>query len=373
MRQELIDLLLGELPPAEADALKARVLAEPELRRELLEVESLFGLMRRGEAVEPLAATREAVVAAAARARPPLLVRLRAIPGLVAYRFRTSVRFRVAVISLAAHVILIAILANILLRPGHPADPGGIVVTWKEAPEECIEPAPELQGRLAQRRLPQSTRLRQYGVEGQEDAIAKGIETLLSKQRPDGSFGDASETGYAALALLAQGDCSAQATARGYAVRMACSNILAEAKRGRAHGAMLAALVEDFSLSYAFMNEFERMGYRTAIRQLILACPPDDEISREAMLLARLAGFALPAGHDLGDAAMVLTGDRSALLDLEPTRLRVTAALARGRATPDPALARAWAAPLFRRALADLEAGKASGVVLLALQAPYRL
>ncbi|MCK6461498.1 MAG: hypothetical protein L6Q95_16580 [Planctomycetes bacterium] len=135
---------------------------------------------------------------------------------------------------------------------------------------------------------------------------------------------------------------------------------------------MLAALVEDFTLSHAFLNEFERMGYRSAIRQLILAVP-DDDISREAILLARLAGFAIPAGRDLGDAATVESGDRSRLLALEPTRLRVTAALARGRAAPDPDHARAWAAPVFQRAMADLEAGKASGVVLITLQAPYRL
>jgi hypothetical protein len=279
----------------------------------------------------------------------------------------------VAVISLGAHLVLIAVLANVLLGPGMAPDAANVdVLAFKEAPAESIDPSPEFQARLAQRRLPQSIRLRQYGVEGQEQAIAAGLASLLGRQNPDGSFGDAAETGYAALALLAQGDCSAQPGARGYAVRMACGNLLAAAKRGRAHGAMLAALVEDLSLSYAFMNEFERMGYRTAIRQLILAVP-DDDISREALLLARLAGFAIPAGRDLGDAAMVFEGDRSELLGLEPTRLRVTAALARGRASPDPDLVRAWAAPLFKRALADLEAGKASGVVLLTLQAPYRL
>lgn len=372
MRQELIDLLLGELEPAEADALKARIRAEPALQRELTELESLFGLMRRGEAVEPLAATRETVVAAAARVRPPLVAQLRALPGLLAYRFRSSAKFRIAVISLAAHVILIAILAHILLRQN--AEPrGGIQeIAFKGAPEEVIEPSHEFQARLLQRRLPQSTRLRQYGVDGQEQAIEKGIQALLAKQRPDGSFGDAAETGYAALALLAQGDCSAQATARGYAIRIACGDILAETKRGQVHGAMLAALVEDFSLSYAFMNEFERMGYRKAIRQLILAVP-DDDMSREALLLARLAGFAIPANRTLGDAALVISGDRSKLLDLEPTRLRVTVALARGRLSPDPEVARAWAAPLFKGAMAELEAGNASGVVLLTLQSPYRL
>lgn len=373
MRQELIDLLLGEVEPAEAEALKARLRDDPELRRELTDLQSLFGLMRRGEAIEPLPATREAVIAAAAQARPPLLARLRAVPGLVAYRFRNSFRFRVAVISLAAHLILIAILANILLRHDEPITESDIEVAFQEAPEECIEPSADFRARLAQRRLPQSTRLRQYGVEGQEEAIASGLEALVALQRPDGSFGDAAETGYAALALLAQGDCSAHATARGYAVRMACGKILADAKRGDAHGSMLAALVEDLTLSYAFLTEFERAGYRSAIRRLILSIRATDEISREALLLARLAGFAIPAGRDLGDATMVLGGDRSALLDLEPTRLRVTAALSRGRACPDPVLAQAWAAPLFREALLEVESGRTSGVVLLTLQAPYRL
>jgi len=372
MRQELIDLLLGELEPAEADALEARLRAEPGLRRELTDLQSLFGLMRRAETVEPLAGTRKAVVEAAARARPPVLVQLRALPGLVAYRFRNSFRFRVAMISLCAHLAVIAVLANLLLGPGRPSGPPVFSVGFDEAPEESIEPSQDFQARLAQRNLPRSTRLRQYGVAGQEEAITAGIETLLASQRPGGSFGSPAETAYAALALLAQGDCSAHATGHGYAVRMACSNLLAEERRGAVHGAMLAALVEDFGLSYAFMNEFERMGYRKAIRDLILAVP-DDDISREALLLARLAGFAIPAGRSLGDAEMVVSGDRSSLLGLEPTRLRVTAALARGRPSPDADLVRAWAKPLFDRALKDLHGGKASGLVLLTLEAPYRL
>jgi hypothetical protein len=135
---------------------------------------------------------------------------------------------------------------------------------------------------------------------------------------------------------------------------------------------MLAALVEDFSLSYDGLDQFERSSYRTAIRKLILAVA-DDDISREALMLARLAGFSTPAGRDLGVAQLVVSGDRTLLLAGEPTRLGVTVALARGRASPDPEAARAWAAPLFERAMADLEAGRATGLVLLSLQAPYRL
>lgn len=372
MRQELIDLLLGELEPAEADALRARILAEPDLRRELTELESLFGLMRRSEELLPSPATRAAVVAAAARARPTLLVRLRAVPGLFAYRFRQSARFRVATISLCAHLVLIAVLAQVLLSPGIPErDLAPTTVTWTEMPAEAVVPEHGFRQRLAQRRLSQSNRLRQYGVEGQEEAIGAGLRTLVASQRPDGSFGDGGETGYAALALLAQGEGSAQASARGQALRKAVRRILAATGRGEAHGAMLAALVEDFGLSYDSLDEFERKDYLEAIRKLVLSVP-DDDISREALFLADLAGFAIPPGR-LGEAQLAASADRATLLGLEPTRLRATIALARGRSNLDPDRVRDWAAPLFERALADLAGGNASGVVLVTLQSPYRL
>jgi hypothetical protein len=134
---------------------------------------------------------------------------------------------------------------------------------------------------------------------------------------------------------------------------------------------MLAALVEDYSLSYASLDAIQRMDYVVAIRKLILAVP-DDDMSREALLLARLAGFPVPSGR-LGEAELAVSADRAALLALEPTRLRVTAALARGRSNLDPERARAWAAPLFDRALADVKGGRVSGLVLLTLQSPYRL
>lgn len=372
MRQELIDLLLGELEPAEADALKARLRAEPDLRRELSEIESLFGLMRRGEEIAPLAATREAVVAAAARVRPPLLVRLRAVPGLIAYRFQQSRRFRVVMISLCAHLVVIAVLAQFLLRPGEPVVPRIPEVAFLPANEEPIAPAQPFRMRLSARQMPQSNRLRQVGVEGQEEAITTGLETLLASQHEDGSFGDVQETAYAALALLAKGDHSTQQTPRGRAIRLACNRLLAESERGTAHGAMLAALVEDFALSYDGLNEFERQEYRIAIRRLTLSVP-DDDISREGLLLAQLAGFST-AGRDLGEAGLVPSGNRTGLLALEPTRLRATVAFARGsRVALDADQTRAWAAPLFERAMADLKAGKSSALVLLTLQSPYRL
>ncbi len=371
MRQELIDLLLGELEPAEADALKARLHAEPELRRELADLESLFGLMRRSAEVEPSPGIREAVVAAATRVRPSPLVRLRALPGLVAYRFRSSFRFRVATISLCAHIVVIAVLAQILLAPGDESLQAPPELVASEAPAEPVEPERSFVMRLSQRRVWQSSRLRQYGVAGQEEHVAAGLETLLKTQRPDGSFGDAAETGYAAMAFLAQGDCSAQRTPRGRAIRLACARILADARRGEVHGAMLAALVEDYSLAYPILDAMERMDYQVAIRKLILGVP-DDDISREALLLASLAGFTIPSDR-LGEAQLALSGDRVPLLGLEPTRLRATVVLARGRSSLDPEQVRAWAAPLFERAVSDLRAGRGSALVLVTLQSPYRL
>jgi hypothetical protein len=373
VRQELIDLLLGELEPAEADALRARILAEPDLRRELTELESLFGLMRRSEELVPSPATRAAVVAAAARVRPTLVTRLRAVPGLFVYRFRSSARFRVATISLCAHLVLIAVLAQVLLTPAIPereAEP--IEVTWKDLPAETVVPEHDFRMRLAQRRLSQSNRLRQYGVAEQEEWIGTGLATLVARQRPDGSFGDGGETGYAALALLAQGEGSAaQPLAYGQALRNAMRRILAATGKGEAHGAMLAALVEDFGLSYDSLDEFERKDYLEAIRKLVLSVP-DDDISREALFLADLAGFAVPPGR-MGEAQLAASADRAMLLGLEPTRLRATIALARGRSNLDPDRVRDWALPLFERALADLKGGNVSGVVLVTLQSPYRL
>jgi hypothetical protein len=371
MRQELIDLLLGELEPAEADALKARLGADPDLNRELADLQTLFSLMRRGEEIEPSPGAREVVVAAAARARPPLLARLRELPGLAVYRFRSSVRFRVAMISLAAHLAVIAVLAQILLRAA-PVDVPGPFVTYAVEEQRPIEPSPAFVSRVMQRRLPQGPRLRQFGAVGQEEAIRIGLDSLLSRQGGDGSFGDVEETAYATLALLAEGDGSAQPTVRGQAIRAARDHLLAAVEGGARHGAILAALVEDYALSYEDLDEQARAEYARAIGRLLLAVP-DDEISREALVLASLAGFAIPAGRPLGEAEHLASNGRAALLAKEPTRLRATAVLARGPTALDPATVRAWAKPLFERAIGQIRAGEASGLVLLTLQAPYRL
>jgi hypothetical protein len=373
MRQELIDLLLGELDPAEAEALKARLTADPELRRELTEIESLFTLMRRGEELEPAKAMRATVLAAAARARPPLAVRLRMLPGLVAYRFRYSVRFRVAMISLSVHLVAIAVLAQILLVPARaPATPTGI--TWLPEEREPVAPAQALVIRLSQRRLPSGPRLKLLGAAGQEEAIQEGLAALVKRQEDDGSFGELAETGYATLALLAEGDCSTRPTARGRAIRAARERLLHEVEAGGSHGAALAALVEDYALAYDDLSDHDRRRYQRAIRDLLFRELPEGEISREALLLASLAGFAVPAGAGIGEAeALLRSADRALALSLEPTRFRVTLTLARGAHAPDAERARAWAAPLFERAIAEIRGGNTSAVVLLALQAPYRL
>jgi len=88
--------------------------------------------------------------------------------------------------------------------------------------------------------------------------------------------------------------------------------------------------------------------------------------------LAQLAGF---------DRAVDLAPDRRLgrrLVEARepagtPTRLAVTAALARGHGVADADAVRDWAAPLFRRSVQELRAGRVSGLALLNLQAPYRL
>jgi len=375
MRQELIDFVLQDMEPDAARALEERLRREPALQRELAELEALFGLMRRGEEVEPGAELRAAVMAAADRAlAPSLWQRVRQMPGLFRFRFRTSLRFRVAAISLCAHLALMVILLQILwVDPAH--GPRGTVLVFPPNPEEVpIQPPSEsFVMRLSQRRLPHETRLKQFGVAGQDAAIERGLAQLLQRQDEDGSFGTPAETAYGALALLAEGDCSTDRTVRGLAIRRAMTRLLADAKRGAVDGAMLAALVEDYSLAYDDLSDQRRGEYVRRIRDLTLRVGGDD-MAREALVLADLAGFPIPAGRDLGAAAALRDGDRSGLLDRPATRLLATVVLARGQSLPpDRERVRTWAAGLFREAADRVAAGDTSGVVLLTLQAPYRL
>ncbi|MHC4670097.1 MAG: hypothetical protein ACYTFD_17040 [Planctomycetota bacterium] len=370
-KQELIDLLRGELEPKEAEALKARLRQDPRLARELVELEALFTLMRRGDEIEPSPALRRRLMAAAERVTaPPLWQRLRQLPGLVRFRFRHSLGFRVAAVSLGVHLLVMLALSILLVEsPRRAREP---IIDFIEGEAPIHQPAHSFVVRLMQRRLPHAPRLRSFGVAGQGEAIHAGLEALLARQAADGAFGDPAATAYATLALLAEGDCSVSGTRRGRAIRAAVRRLLDQAEAGAVHGAILATLVEDYTLSFDELHEEQRSEYVRAIRRLILAVG-GDEISQEALALASLAEFPVPAGRDLGAAATLLNGTRAGLLRRPPSRLTATAVLARGHLSLDRGRVRTWVSGLFEQAVAEVEDGRVSGVVLLTLQAPYRL
>jgi len=372
IRHELIDFLRGELESGEADALRARLGSDPALRREKREIESLFRIMRAGEEIEPSARLREALAAAVAGVRPSPLRRLARLPGLIAFRFRISVAFRVAAISLAAHLIAMAVLFQVYIVRGSKR-PGVMVSLEKTLPLPVQRPAAQFLLRLRQRRAPHSARLRRYGVAGQEAAIREGLGRVFARQRPNGSLaGDPRETAFAALALLAEGERSVSGTASGLALHRAMDYLMARARGGATDGPILTALVEDFTLSYDNLLAEDRTEYVQLIYRLIDRVSDDAE-SREALALARMAGFPVAEARQLGDYELLFAGDRSRLLDRPPTRIRATIVLARGQAAPDGARVKDWARPLFEKALADLKSGRTPGWALLTLQAPYRL
>jgi hypothetical protein len=381
MNQELIDLLRGALPPAEAEALRARIAADAELRRETAELASLLALLRRGGEIEPSAALRDAVLRAAARS--VRLRRLRAIadglaalPGLAAYRFRRSRAFRFAFVSAIAHLVLLAVLYHVVGR--RPADEIDVASTRLEPPalpSVAPAPVPVPERRfilvLRQRALPHGPRLASLGVPGQAEAIARGIEALASAQLPDGSFGTLERTGAAALALLAEGVSSRGSDARAASLARAVHHLERAAQEGNSCGFAVAALVEDYALSWESLLEEER-SIRVAAILRGLRRLDASEAACEARALVQLCGIARDAG-ELGAAAALLGGPREHLLRSEPTRLAVTAAMARGPSRLDPQQLRAWARPLFERALARVADDPASPEALLVLQSPYRL
>jgi hypothetical protein len=236
-------------------------------------------------------------------------------------------------------------------------------------------PGGALVARLEQRRLPHGPRLRLFGVDGQEEAISRGLDALLASQAEDGAFGSARATAEAALALLAEGDCSVQRTPRGRAVRGAVDRLFHDVDGGAAAAPILAALVEDYALGAAEMTDDRRLRYTRAIRTLLRSVDARDPMAGEACVLARMAGFDAPA-RDFGPADLLGAGNAhavAALLDGDADRLTATVVLARGHAAPDRDRVRTWSASLFRRAIAEVDAGNATGLVLLTLQAPYRL
>ncbi|MHC4339539.1 MAG: anti-sigma factor family protein [Planctomycetota bacterium] len=370
MNQELIDLIRGELSSMEERVLRARLAEEPALARELNELETLFGLMRRGEEIEAPAATRFRVLRAARRATAPSLLRQAAsVPALIRYRFRKSMAFRVAAISLCAHLILMGVLFQLTVRKG--PGPGASDLYVRKTPPH-VTPSSEVYRRLMLRRTPHETRLALVGVEGQGETIHAGLETLLARQARDGSFGDAKETAYAALVLLAEGDCSAIWTFRAAQIDLAIRRIMRDVRDGEIHGAQLTALVEDYVLSHPMLSEPERNEYVVLITDLIDRVG-DDEDAHEGLALARMAGFHVPQGRNLGDAAHLPNGGRARLLVRRPTRLAATVVLARGQESPDRERVRAWVRPLFDRAQEDAQAGESLALAVLTLQAPYRL
>ncbi len=364
MRQELIDLLRGELAPAEETELRARLRTDAALTHEFEELQALSQFMCRGEEIEPSPEGRAVLMAAAERAsRPSFVQQLRALPGLFRYRFQKSLAFRIAAVSLTVHLIAMGVLFQMSV-PDRDAPDGGIVsFIVEETPD--LRPDTSFVRSLSQRRAPHTVRLQRFGLAGQQLLIDHGIDAILASQNADGGFGDAAQTGYAALALMASGDCSSTDTLRGRAISAAIDHMMS---RKMTHGAVLAALVEDWTLSFDQLAEYDRIEYVSSILRLVAAMG-EDEASREGLAIAARAGIPMPS-RDLG----ILAADPFTLLGVPATRLSATAVLARGQkqSKPDNVM-RDWLRSLFERAKAAIEAGRPAPLAVLALQAPYRL
>jgi len=378
-RQELLDLLLGELDSQREDELKSRLQGEPELQRELAELESLFGFMRRGEEIEADPAIRTRVMREAERAtRPSFAKRLASLPGLFRFRFQRSLVFRVAAVSLAVHLVVVAVMWNVYVRkydaapvitagPFIPSDPA-------DRPVPDYRPDQAFVMRIGLARVSRSVRLKRFGVNGQREAIRSGVETLLARQKMDGSFGTPEETAQATLILLGEGSNSTDPTARGRVVREAVGSLLRAVDSGEQSGFVLSALIEDWMFSYENLTEEERTRYVRAMQTLIPTVRGAG--AAESLVLAELVGIPVSSDHS-GELALVLGGDAWRALDAMPTRLRATALIARVQEDGPGAVGfgyetlRDWVAPAFQSALASGRSGDLQALLLL--QAPYRL
>lgn len=365
MRQELIDLLLGELGPTERSALEARLQAEPELRAELAELESLFGFMRRGEEIEADPEVHAHVMVEARRVvRPSWVQRLRMLPDLARFRFRHSRNFRIAAVSLGVHLLVMLVLLQFFVEPRRTPDLGPFEITRgrPDAPLADVRPSDSFVVRLSYARVARQQRLRQFGVDGQREAIRDGIEALVGRQSADGSFGDLDETGRAALVLLAEGTTSADDTKRGRALRSAMGVLRHRVLSGERSDEALMALVEDWALGYDGLTEEERVEYQRAIQGLL-----DGDRSAAARYWAAEAGFPVPGDFDFS-VATVLASTRSGAGDVAALARLIAAVQEDGE--PRSAL-EGWLAPLFEATRADAATGQTEA--LLRLQSPYRL
>jgi len=379
VKPEWIDLLMDQLDDAQAEAVRAELARDPAATREFERVARVLGVMHRAERIEPDEEGRARLMRAARRAtRPGLLQRAAALPGLVAFRYRSSLAFRVALFSLAAHFVVLGLLFQVKLDRARPALPEAFVrpglppdVPSDELPDDHVPPLSFVRS-LAQRRAPHEARLMSYGIDGQAGLIEDQLEVVVADQRPDGSWGDLRQTSLAALTLLAEGESSRFDTPRGRALRRAMAVISRSVDGGESDGFALAALVEDYGLACMQLSADQRSGASHRIRRLIADLAAVDPAAREGLALAKLAGFQTP--HiDLRDAAVLLSDRREALLGEPPTRLRVTAVLARGESVPDRERVREWARPLFEHARELLADPARRAEALLTLQAPYRL
>ena len=384
MRPEIIDYIRGELSAREETVLRARIEKDPALARELEEAQAVFGIMRQGPEIEPREALRTRFLASLeaqrerepVRSSPSIGERLAFLWGLAIFRLRNSGAFRIAALSIAAHLIALYLLVEYWVPARVEAKRTEIVV--RLVPPRMVEPVgspPSVAfvGRLQGRNRSVEVKLGAAAVPGQAEAIRGGIERLVDVQAGDGSFGDVEQTGYAALALLAEGECSAFRTEKSRNLQRALEHVAAEGADGNVHGAAVCALVEDYALSYSWIPEARRAA-RAALIMEVLAELPRGEAADEARLVAKLAGFPLAESRLSAEARALYTVlPRAWILDLEPSRLRATVAFARGGAPLDPERLRAWARPFFLGVLKRLREGGALAEHIVTLQSPYRL
>ena len=270
MKQDLIDLILGDLEPAREEELRAQIRESAELQSELADLEALFGFMRRGEQIESDPSVRETVMAAARKATAPSLgQRIAAIPALIRYRFQHSRGFRVAAASLALHLVAMAVLFQIFVQGGKQPLPTNFQLSEVEAPHVEVRPSNGFVLQLRYARASRSVRLKKYGVDGQGASIRAGLDALMAQQKADGSWGTFAATCDAALALMAENVRSSEMSVRGQALERAMRYIRHEVADG-SHGARaLEALIEDWALNHAELPQPDRTFSVECIRMLL--------------------------------------------------------------------------------------------------------